>query len=303
MTSWLLHDPRSTFRSTPAICLKCVESDLLVNKFAYYRRTHLVKAVTYCATHRSPLLEMCPACGAPFSHRELPSLICDRCGGSLATPVGYPSDSGYRDARIRLSQVISGILTGQIEWVEEDRRLAAFRQRAAQSIRTRSGIAGDNLARHLNRVFGPDFLKLLHLSTDQAPTVGWPVLLLYGHNGMCDPIANSLIIAGLFDSAADYCVAVDAVPGEDLCRYREPNEFLSTGQITVPILRDALRSRTLRETKSDTQLSSWQPRYCGRSVIRRSGFLRIYSRHRPGYACRRQTNCRARRWRRPTGSV
>jgi hypothetical protein len=242
------------FRSTPAVCLACVAADLAARGFAHYRRGHIIKAVSHCAEHQEALVEKCPHCATTFSRWELPSLICQNCHRPLdSTDRGGQSDE-HAEAKIRLSRFIAAALAGNLQSIDANRRLAVYRQRTAQIIRTRSGVIGDNLARHLKNTFGLDFLDQLGLAPSHPPSLGWPALFVHGRILVDDPIANCLVLAALFDSPAQYAQFGVSL-GHALPATPAPAKPLYCAQrITASLLRDVLSTATLRSVVSKHNL-------------------------------------------------
>lgn len=192
------------FREQPVICLNCVNDDLRIKKFAHYRRSHQILAVSHCSNHHTRLITACAECEKQFSHWDIPDKECHHCGEPLKQVKGNSESVPDLGARIRLSQVVASVFSGEIDYVDVNVRLDVLRSRTKQVVKNRSGVTGDNLATHINKMFGRAFLDSLGLKTDSAPTLGWPALLINGRNLMHDPIANCVLIAALFDSPNHY---------------------------------------------------------------------------------------------------
>jgi len=258
------------FRSTPAICLKCLEADLSTHSFGYYRRSHLIRAVWYCAEHQTPLIEICPSCAAPFSHWELPAESCSHCRKKIVSPIESSTDNANKDALIRLSEVIAAVLSGKIGWVNERQRLAAFRKRISQIVSNRSSVLGDNLARHLERTFGQNFLACQSLLPNHAPTIGWPALIIHGHYLAEDPIANAVIIAGAFNSVDHYLDFLGTLNPTEFGDSKPSRREIGARRVTMPVLRDVLRLPALHLVSSKhgisrIELKKWVAAYPGLS--------------------------------------
>lgn len=258
------------FRSTPAICLKCLETDLSTHSFGYYRRSHLIRAAWYCAEHKTPLIEICPSCAVPFSHWELPAESCSHCRKKLVSPIDNATAGANKDALIRLSEVIAAVLSGKIGWVDEKQRLAAFRMRISQVVSNRSGVLGDNLARHLERTFGQNFLACQSLLPNRAPTIGWPALLIHGHYLVEDPIANALIVAGAFNSVDHYLEFLGTLNPTEFGDQKTSRRAIGARKVTMPVLRDVLRLPALHLVSSKhgisrVELKKWVAVYPGLS--------------------------------------
>ena len=255
--------PKSTFRATPAICVECVAADEAANGFAYFRRSHLVRGVAVCPTHGRPLIETCSQCEQPFSHWRMPRSVCDECGHPFLLSGAVSGDRSLQSSALRLATFIEACLSGDIGRPDKAVRLAALRERTSQIVRNRSGVVGDNLARHLECSFGKGLLESLGLSVRQAPTLGWPALLIHGQALVGDPIANCLIMASLFESPADFKASLRTTPQPT------PRVAVTRAQrskVTPAVLREVLRSlhtnagkRGLRHGK----LTGWIRAYPG----------------------------------------
>lgn len=230
------------FRTHPAACPGCIQSDKAKYGFAYFRRSHLIRAVTHCPEHQIPLVDYCPNCGTTFSLGELLSLTCHHCGDSIVQDQNVSAPTEQTASAVRLSQFCEAALAGQIDWHSEGSRLAAYRRRTSEIVRNRSGIVGHNLARHLERSYGKNLLERLGLSPHRAPTLGWPALLIQGRVLVDDPIANCLLLAALFDSPAHYVEYVvsaqEAIASETETLRRQ---LVGLKAITPQLLRDAIR--------------------------------------------------------------
>lgn len=269
-----------TYRSEPAICIDCTRDELANPRFAAgsYHRSHQVLAATHCSTHETALIDKCLACGNSFSHWELPSLTCNSCGATLVRPKeSQISDIPNLPARIRLSQMIAAAFAGEIPSVNLSHRLHVLRARTEIRVPNRSGVIGDNLAAHLNNVFGRHYLASLGLATDTSPTFGWPALLVHGKFMTYDPIANCLLAAALFDSVDDYCDQLNR--GYANCCWNElsPTQLAKPGSLTYSSLKKALRAPSLEllireDPRANATLVQWVTEYPG-LVNRRSSWL------------------------------
>lgn len=267
------------FRATPAACTCCIRSDKAVYGFAYFRRSHLIQAVTHCPEHQIPLVERCLTCGASFSHWELPSLTCHHCGDQIAPDMSATITNEHVASAIRLSQFCAAVLAGQIEWTSDGNRLAAYRRRTTEVVRNRSGVVGDNLARHLEKTFGKGLLDKLGLSPHHAPTLGWPALLIHGRLLVNDPIANCLLLAALFDSPSHYIGFIASTQEFRSVENETPRrQLISVGEITLQLIRDAislpqLRLASARHGTCYGVLKQWVGAYPGLSERRNAKFL------------------------------
>ncbi len=261
------------FRPSPAICLKCIEEDKEELGYSYHRRAHQIRASLYCAGHREPLLERCPLCDSPFTHLELPSLDCPHCGKRMhSLGISRPIDAAH-EAQFKLAQVIHSILAGEIEHVRSGLRLAAYRQRAEEIVRNRSGILGDNLARFLLQTYGRDLMQILGLMPNAAPNLGWPALLIHGRSMIQDPVANILLIASLFDSVAHYLDQVARTEMEPARSQDIPKVLIGVGAITLPIVRQVIKAPALHVLSEQSglgknELRKWVAAYPGLSYRR-----------------------------------
>jgi hypothetical protein len=265
------------FRSHPAVCLDCVREDLQRRYFAYYRRSHQVLAASYCAIHKTPLILACSSCGTLFSHSDLPSLECHRCGEQLTQMKDALESMPDRSARIRLSKVLAAVFAGEIAADDVNLRLAILRNQTKHVVHTRSGVIGDNLATHINRVFGREFLASLSLHTQSAPTLGWPALMIHGRFLVNDPIANSLLIAALFDSVDHYNTSIKAYKASPEILTKKPKQLDSPGNISFSMLREILGATSLntivqKNNRKNRPLLKWVAAYPGLSK-RRAAFL------------------------------
>ena len=268
------------YRAQPTICLDCVRDDLKRMHFSYYRRSHQVSAVSHCAIHETPLTLCCSTCGTSFSHWDIPDLKCQHCGEKLAQSVDEPESVPDIAARIRLSKVIAAVFAGKVVEADVGIRMAVLQSQTEQRVKTRSGVIGDNLATYLNRMFGTSFLASLSLTTHSAPTLGWPALFLHGRFMVHDPIANSLLVAALFDSVDDYNNAINTWRASHGDSGIKPKPLIAAGNITFSMLRDALRFPTIKSVTQkyggkSVYLKKWIAAYPGLSERRASLQLRL----------------------------
>ena len=162
---------------------------------------------------------------------------CRECGAHLGVADEVQGEA--RALRIRLAQFVAAAFSGSLPCVPVPQRLAAIRDRVAQRVTNRSGIVGDNLARHLVRGFGGDYLKALSLDPREAPALGWPMLMIHGRWMYKNPVANSIVLASVFDSPADYCASV--MDAENLPEARLPMQRAIFGgeNVSRELLRDS----------------------------------------------------------------
>lgn len=262
------------FRTSPAICLKCAEEDTERRGYSYHRRAHQIKASRYCAWHREPLLERCPLCDSPFSHWELPSLDCPHCGKRMNPSGILRPIAADHEVRLKLAQVIHSILAGEIKYVKPELRLAAYRQRTVEIVRNRSGVIGDNLARFLLKTYGRELLQMLSLMPNAAPIFGWPALLIHGRLMTPDPIANILLIGGLFDSVSHYLDQVAQTAMEPMRPQDTAKVLIGVGSVTLPILRQVIKAPSISVLAKQTgigtkELNKWVAAYPGLSYRRK----------------------------------
>jgi hypothetical protein len=179
---------------------------------------------------------------------------CRECGAHLVADDVVQGEA--RDLRIRLAEFVAATFAGALPCVPAPQRLAAIRDRVAQRVRNRSGVVGDNLARHLVRGFGADYLKSLCLDPRNAPSFGWPMLLIHGRWMHADPVANLIVIAAIFDSPEDYSASISAatemLPGAHL-----PLQPRIGGEgVTPSLLRYSFKTSLLALVRQ-TGVSQW----------------------------------------------
>lgn len=187
-------------RRHAAVCLDCLVHDQTKHHVGYYHRVPQVAAVTVCPQHGSKLLSHCPACGLRLP--KIPDLSCQGCGCVLR--VGDSADDPAFDAHLRLARFAEACFSGTMPIVDPTSRLFVLQKRARERISTRSGLVGDNLATHLNRSFGRDYLNSLGWATDSGKTIGWPSLVINGQAWEVEIGPQLLLIALLFDSVEDF---------------------------------------------------------------------------------------------------
>jgi hypothetical protein len=265
------------FREHPAICLDCVNEDLRIKQFAHYRRSHQVFAASHCSNHHTRLITACAECGKHFSHWNLPDKKCHYCGKLLKQVEGNSELVPDIGARIRLSQVLASVFSGEIDYVDVNVRLDVLRSRTNQVVKNRSGVTGDNLATYINIMFGRAFLDSLGLKTDSAPTLGWPALLIHGRYLMHDPVANCVLIAALFDSTDHYPDSIKARQLMPEVVPKLPKHLWGAANVSFPMMREALRSPSLyslvrQNEKDNVHFRKWMAAYNGLSD-RRLKFL------------------------------
>ena len=253
-------------RKSPAICLDCVDADIRKHHFSYYRRAHLVTALTHCPTHGTQLLTQCTACGNNFPHWKLPTKDCPHCGEPLASDVDHSIEPKQHAARIRLSRLLASMLSGVLSPVGTTLHLSVLRQRISEVVPTRHGALGSNLAGYLNNTFGSGLLQQLGLATASAPTLGWPALLINGRVLINDPIANALLVTALFESANEYERSLNkALVANDYQSIR-PRSLVGARNLTLSMLKDALRgipveSIAKAHKMNTSQLFTWLSAY------------------------------------------
>lgn len=265
------------FREQPATCLDCINDDQQNNQFANYRRSHQVLAASHCSIHHKRLITSCATCGTRFSHWDLPDKECHECGALLTQVEDNAETIPDHAARIRLSQVIASVFSEKIGAVDVNIRLDVLRNRTALVVKNRSGVIGDNLATHVNKMFGRTFLESLGLPTYSAPTLGWPALLIHGRSMVHDPVANCILIAALFDSVDEY---IDSITSRQLAPEglpTLPKTLWGAGSISFSMMREALRSPSLYSFVRpngtvNEQFQKWMAGYPGLSN-RRLNFL------------------------------
>ncbi len=234
-------------------------------------------AVSHCSNHHTRLITACAECGKQFSHWDIPDKECHHCGKTLKQVESNSESVPDLGARIRLSQIVASVFSGKIDYVDVNVRLDVLRSRTKQVVKNRSGVTGDNLATHINKMFGRAFLDSLGLRTDTAPTLGWPALLIHGRSLMSDPIANCVLIAALFDSPNHY---LDLIKTRQISSERFPTSnkpLKGAGNISFSMMREALRARSLNSFvnlngKINVNFKKWMGAYPGLSD-RRLNFL------------------------------
>jgi hypothetical protein len=261
------------FRTHPAVCVDCVSSDKQLPHNSSYRRSQQILAVSHCAIHQTPLIQGCSICGSFFEYFDLPSLDCPKCGEKLTLNAKDMEVIPDISAQIRISKVIAAIFSGEIPVVDTKVRLAVLQKQVKEVIKNRSGVIGDNLATHLNIMFGRSFLEKIGLPTHRAPSLGWPALLIYGRVLVEDPIANVLLIAALFESVAHYNDSINKQIASGLNMENLPKPLRATGKIGVNILKDILCYNSLNEVikkncQKNYSLIKWAAAYPGLSERR-----------------------------------
>jgi hypothetical protein len=261
----------SSFRSTPAFCPYCVAADCRDRGYSWFRRTHLVAAVTCCPNHGCTLLDACPSCGEKLSVHNLPSLTCQKCGAPF-------SDVGSgTPAELAAARIAQAIYDGSLPLAPTALRLATLRSRVAERVGSRSGIVGDNLARQILRHFGRLRLNSLNCAPDEAPTFAWPMLLIHGLHFVTHLTANILLISMLFDSVEDYAKALErqrALAATEILK--TPRPLIGACNITPAMLRAAYR-HSIEDAAafadgSHQRLRMWLRDYPGLSA-RRTSFI------------------------------
>lgn len=268
------------FRESPGVCLKCVEGDIRDHRPPHYQRVHQVIACQVCPEHGTPLTTICASCGVPLRYTELPSNECHSCGATLepgTLDVGLASNP---ELATRLAKVIQWFLNSTLTITDEACRLATLRERTRTAVRSGSGAIGDNLALRLTQAYGPSFLDQLGLAPNSAPRFGWPALMIHGRLLSADPIANSLLIALLFESVDDYARSSVAIASNAVVSEPSQRQPLACSQITRRIVQDALGPERLADVAQKHGLGSqiltkWVAAYPGLSERRRDSGIRI----------------------------
>lgn len=191
------------FRRYPAICPECLIADKLTFKVGYYHRVPQITAVTVCPEHGHKLISHCPACGARLP--KIPEISCSACGCNFGEHGS--SQEPLNDASLRLARFAEACFSQAMPVLDTATRLAVLQSRAKERIKNRSGVVGDNLAIHLNRIYGRNFLGSLGLATDSDDTIGWPSLVINGRAWIYEVAPQLLLISALFDSVEDFCNA------------------------------------------------------------------------------------------------
>lgn len=197
------------FKTSPALCLACVEQDLREYYFAYYRRQHQVLASDYCARHKKQLITSCSKCGITLSYEQLPSLCCLNCG---ATYVSDETNESATDRlfKVRLGQFIDSMFMGRIFAIPQSQRIELLGARSENVVSSSSSALGDKLTEYIRAAYGDDLLKRLKLLPDSQASSKWPALILSGDAMLDNPIANALLTSALWDSTEEYLIELRA---------------------------------------------------------------------------------------------
>ena len=190
-------------------CAECAQDDLDRLGESYWRRAHLLPAVTQCALHGTSLIEV------HGSNTSATARLFDQHVPEVELAHARPSP--YASAGAASAIARTALPTLRESWIRRTDWLDRYRDESmAKGYRLRSGsLASSNLASHLCEYFSPESLTNLGCGYDSTSRRAWPALMVRsGTHVECSPLKHVLLQAFLAECSPDLKKIDHGPPGK-----------------------------------------------------------------------------------------
>jgi hypothetical protein len=217
-------------------CPCCRRNDIATVGYARWRRSHQVRGVLVCPTHRCSLIKQCSTCGyCPGDLTALESDLpeCKQCGSRYLDV----AEVGLRAERaLLLARFIQALLADNVPEYDVD----LFIERLEAKAMARYGVTERGLParlrREVERTFTANELQQLELATRTGQTAGWIrwflARLAYTKNYRAHALIGAVVFSS-FDEWADALAEVSLTHGA-----RRPVGSVLPVPLTASFLKD-----------------------------------------------------------------